>query len=1213
MVKEKNNLDLYKMYFSNSREYEFVEDVISIKENTFLQSNEFLNIRFTNGQTLESLISSILNCKFGLILGAAGTGKSMGVKKLYKDFSDKFNKFYFGQPKKEENICIPVFIRLRECMHGDLENLIREKLKDYDLNYINKTNGYFYLLDGLDEVPYYYLSNIIHFINQLSQQSGVIGIVVSSRLDSNNLSYFRQEFSWNEYIFDKLKFEDINNYFKSKNNHIKSEKLKNIEHGKIIKEIDDIFSVNLLWQNIERINLSTSKIEIIELAIVYWIRNYSKLSELSLLEPKQEKICSICQEISFLMQNNMSYSISIEEVQKLIKKEFDIISAKEINLIIEALTDLFFECSKYGELENMMSFRHKRFQEFFLYQKIEKEYYKNPIILRELKLFSNRDFMINIFLRTSLVRAESNKNLYKFLALRLLEYYLGSYYISEYKDDLIGRNKSYFYIEPLYSYSKAFLYLLSTYEVRDLDVLLSNENLNIRDVISTENFAEFVEIYHRTNGQDISDFAKQKFQLKEVKVTHKNIDKLGYYWYRIKNEKINVIHEKLLKKSSLTDADVKNMDFVASEKKLDHSFIKVVLEFELEYLIGLIDNMNKFMLEVLCYNLVQHQYISILLDDKDEFIEFRKKIIDRVESKSEEYYINTLAVYNFISKKEKNNKKLNEAFNRVNQRHFSTWAEHIELHILLAILQKDKFSYQLTEFKLGVEITEIVYNNYKDKNVILKKWLEVIKPYNYIYKEGLKYKHSYILGVFIAKLEFDIIQLKSFLRELLNYQSVIYIQSVLFTIYKYNKGIFENVVNKGLLDKVLQETEKEYLEGYDNLSESIFQLAVMYNSIELEKKYELLITGIDNSMVRPAYRYEDLVSRILPECLYLSHQNYWYNNNIIESKCCQLYYILENVNKTTDRAASMGYFKWVVENCGIDNEFLESSLYDESAYPPFCDEKIFEYDMNLVNIDNIKEYYSFKVKNVPYNSIQFWRKLITVEYEVDNKLSKLYETFRELNYPSHFGSEFIQYCHFPTAILFEREETRDRIVEFIISQGGLYGMYNMIRVFFIIGDMKSGINYIEHLFKFCNLLINNSNIKHDKEESLIDRNKDADMEEYIKGNWKIDESENEAVSELNPNVKISWNDYNEREEYRDYWATCHPDKSAYRYDYKLFIDGILRKRFSLVWIDGFRAALPIPKIGDNIVKREEYLLSRIFNYHVEELNSYMIRSGLVVQ
>lgn len=66
----------------------------------------------------------------------------------------------------------------------------------------------------------------------------------------------------------------------------------------------------------------------------------------------------------------------------------------------------------------------------------------------------------------------------------------------------------------------------------------------------------------------------------------------------------------------------------------------------------------------------------------------------------------------------------------------------------------------------------------------------------------------------------------------------------------------------------------------------------------------------------------------------------------------------------------------------------------------------------------------------------------------------------------------------------------------------------------------------------------------------------------------------------------------------DKWVTDHPDKSAYRDDYKLYVDRTLIKRFSLVWIDGFRTALAILKMGTNIIKRDEYLLSRIINYNL---------------
>lgn len=452
----------------------------------------------------------------------------------------------------------------------------------------------------------------------------------------------------------------------------------------------------------------------------------------------------------------------------------------------------------------------------------------------------------------------------------------------------------------------------------------------------------------------------------------------------------------------------------------------------------------------------------------------------------------------------------------MNQRNYSTWSRHIELHILLAIIQKDDFRYELSEFELGVEITRIAYNNHHDTSKILIEWLEAIKPYNFIYNGWLRYYHSNMLGIFISKIRFDPLQVKKFLRELLNYESVIYIQTVLFTIYKFNKSLFEKVASKGLLDKILKDTLRDNIDDeYDSQSESIFQLAVMYDSVDIDKKYELLIYGIDNSIVRPAYKSEQLVSRALPECLYLAHQSFWYDADTMEKKCHQLYNVLETINETSNNAGSMEYLKWVIEKCNIESEFLQRYLYNVSAYSPYSDGEVFEYDMDCINIENIEEFYACRVNDAPYESIQFWRDLVEIEYKLDRKLPKLYDTFSKMNYPSYFGNEFVQYCHFPTAVLYEKEETREAIVQYIINQGGTYGLYNMIRVFFITGEMDDGINYIEHLIKFSNLLISKSEFIYEKENNI---------NEAIRGEWAVDESQNEAISILNPNIKISWND-----------------------------------------------------------------------------------------
>ncbi|WP_075809224.1 NACHT domain-containing protein [Paraclostridium sordellii] len=1205
-IREESNLDLYKMYFLDLRENDFIKEGITIEENTFLQSNEFINLKFENGKTLEDVSSDILSSKFNLILGNAGTGKSIGMKYLYRKLLIQYNNYYKGELEWNENIYIPVFIKLRECTNGNLEELIRERFKDYGLNYVDKINSYFYLFDGLDEISYYDIGKITHYIKCLSEKNNIKGIIVSSRSNSNNLSYFRQEIFWNEYKFERLKPIDIKNYFKVKGNLNKQEKLGLLYELDIIKQIDDIFSVNLLWENIDRIDKNTSKIEIIELAVEHWANKSTKINILPLLNPKKEKIYFICEEVSYLMQKNMSLYTSIEDIQKLLKEKLNLISPNDINVVTETVVDLFFEysgCSKYETI----AFKHRRFQEFFLYKKLEREYYNTPNILRELKIFHDRDFVVNIFLKTSLKRARKNKDIEKYLSLKLLEGYLGDYYINDYKDEIIGFKRIIGYSEPSYSYSNSFLYLLSTYSITELDELFSNENLHIRDSINADNFIDFIEIYHKLNSKDILNFIKAKLDIDKVPVKSSNISKLCYYLYYIKGEGINEIYEKIKNKLELSHDDVKNMDIVAYNKPISKSFIELLLKSEINYLIDLIKDLDKYMIELICNIIIKYEYIDVLLSKNDDFIRFRKELINRIDNKDEDYYINTLSIYNLLTKKGKNKEVLDKSFDKINKRNFPTWSSNIELHILLAVLKEKEPIFSLREFSLGVKIVKVVYENYDDKNIILQKWIEIIKEYNYIYKDWLNYKHSSILGILISKLDFDIIQLKKFIRYLLKYDSVIYTQTVLFEIYKYNRGLLKNIVNKGLLDKILLDTLRDDIQEYDNISESIFQLATLYDSIDSSKKYELFIIGIENSTNRPLYKGDDLASTVIPYCLYLAYESYWYSEDELQYKCTQLYRIIEEIENSTENSNLMIYLKWLIESCNIDFE-INDKLYSIDACSIYNEEKDIEYGNIKFDINNIKEYYKFEMDNIPYNSMKFWENIIDFEYKIDKDMSKLYEAFAEINRFTYFESKYNRYCHIPISILIEKNDTKERIMEFIMQYADIYSMFNMTQVYYLNGNMEEGKKFIDFMFKFCEMLVYKPILYNNKKTLLLEHNKIN----YNKEQWIIDEHKREAIFKENDKIIIAWNDFDDMDEFIEEWATNHPDKSAYRYEYKVYNDGKMIKRASLVWVDGYRALLPIPKFGTNIVKREEYLICRIFNHSTETLNQYMLMSRLIV-
>lgn len=65
------------------------------------------------------------------------------------------------------------------------------------------------------------------------------------------------------------------------------------------------------------------------------------------------------------------------------------------------------------------------------------------------------------------------------------------------------------------------------------------------------------------------------------------------------------------------------------------------------------------------------------------------------------------------------------------------------------------------------------------------------------------------------------------------------------------------------------------------------------------------------------------------------------------------------------------------------------------------------------------------------------------------------------------------------------------------------------------------------------------------------------------------------------------------------------DNLAYLYDCTLYEGNDIIKQFSLVKVDGHRAVLLIPKMNTMLVKRDEYLLIKLFNYNLKEMNSYM--------
>lgn len=1206
LIKDSKNNDLKRMYFSNERELDWISNSISIEEKTFLNSDEFLDLRLNN-ISINDLKDKISKDSIKLILGSAGTGKSMIVKKLVSDFSDEFLE-------KTKNF-IPVLIKLRECTTGDIESLIRQRLYDYNLNNTEEEQSFIYFFDGLDEVSHHIIGNVISYIQSLKNKSTTKGIVISSRTDSNNVSYAHQIINTENYKIDLLKYEDIRKFFIIKGDTTKLTKLDELKScdASILKEINDIFSVNLLWNIISDINIKTSKIDIIELTVNHWIKGYSKLALLPLIEPKKQAIFKICTEISFKMQMNLVLGIKLKTIQEIVKDVTGTIDVLYINTIVDALIDLFFERAESNE--EIISYKHRRFHEYFLYKKIDDCFIEEPGLLRSLHLLPNKDFIINVFMKTSINKAYNENDMLKIMSIRLLEENFGYSYLHNYTDDIIGKNYNFGYDEPFYSYSNSLIHLIASYDTNNIEELLNNEELSIGDCINKENCLELIELHYKIRQGDISEiiFNKYNIDLKEL-VNHKN-----YYSYiYIKNIINNIPLKKIYKEmgsNGLLNPKISNMDYVSSSNEYLSSFYKYCLKEDISFATSIINKMTKEQLEVFSFELIKYDNIQYMTSKKDKYNLFREEFINKYENFDGEYYTNTIAVYIFFSKNHNNISHIRDRLNEVNKGNFPTWNQNIELHNLMAYLLNDEGNSYLIKFKLGISLFTHLVDNLDNLDEVLNLWLEDIKKYNFTWDDWLRYTFSNMIGRIISYNEFDLNKLKWFLRELLKYNSIIWATSVYYNIFKNNYSLFSQIANEAIINQLSKISITDDLEFQDSC-EIFFMLSEMYSVFNKDKGYKYLIDGLNNELLRPAYEGEFIMNSILPNSLYFSYQNYIYDQFELNEIFRELYSYLKVLNNKTYNGDVYGCFKWAYKSCVNDDDELLAEISNSSEIDLINRNSDKETDISFDNLndDILRKYYEFKYEGAHYSKLEFWRNLIEKHLELDPELNILFECFSNI-YPSMYGSHIIYYIYLPIAILLSNSKTYEKTYEFLKAYGGGYSFYNIIRAYCIIGKSNEVKNYIEFLLRYANMQVNGSIISIQDEKRAYSGN--ASILDIIynsnKYDWLFYEEKNTYVLKENFKIKIIGSDYEDRQRFNEDWATNHPDKEAYRYDYIIYDGDIQIKEFSLVAIDGHRAYLPMPKINTTIVKRNEYFLSRLFNYNVKELNRYIISSGLIIE
>lgn len=1175
-VKQKEHRDLYELYFSNEKNLEFLNNLITPMEKTFLESDAFLRLKFGENIDLLEIKESLNENKFTLILGDAGTGKSLGLKKICNYILNEYIEFYFKKTGEIKNIVLfPVLIKLRECTNGNIEEIIRNRLKDYEVSKINEEKKICYLFDGLDEIPTEDVTNVINYIQRISEEKSTKAVVVSSRSESTNLVYLNQVIKWNQYKINELTKEQKIEFLSKKESLKGTEVLNNLVESELLDNITDIFSLNLLYENIDIIDITESKIKLIEISINSLFDRYQKLVNINILYPKKENIFKLCTEISYVMQQKKQLYIELKDIENLISEVLSINDISTINSIIEMLLETCFEKS----FSFNMTFKHRRIQEYFLYRKVESEYYDNPNILRELNLLANKDFICNIFLNTSLKRALKNKDLFKISSLRLLESYLGEDYIKNFKNDIIVGDR-YSYSEANYKYSDRLIELLSTYTEEELDMLFNDDRLGVLEIFNKgdfhdNNFIKLTNTYWKVNKVNIINLLK-KYNLVPEK-SRINQD-LIYYKLNVLNINVEELYEKL-----------------KDSEEIFPQFLKLVIDKDILFVENIINNLDIIYFDNLCKELLSFENIKLLYY-KEKYQTLFMAIIDKILVFDNECGIHAKVLFSFITDDKKFYADLENEFEKYNQNNFWTWTNNLEISIYMAIILGKTNNLCHNEFKFGANLIKVLYENKNENEAPFEKFKDLLIASNFTCKDSLNFVNTRLLGIILANINFDLNQTKRFLRVVFNYESVINVNELMFKIYILNKEKFFNLANKAILSDLENKIGDSETAYYEDIIDSTFSLGAMYSKFSLERRHKLLVKGISTSICRPEYTGEKFISKDLIECVFKGYESFWFDKQKLEDILIDIYSNLKIIDNRTGNSSNMNYLKWGLEEYDIKHEAFDDLYNIEPQKFDYSELNVFkEEELDLKN--NLEQYYKFESRESPYGSIVFWEHIIEYGYN-NQKLDILIKNLHNRLYDIKK-----MYLYIPIWILLRYKEFRDEVCKIVANKLGREGIYNITKIIALNDSFDDKSIYLNHLLKFMNFLTYND----------IGKQRESEWFEYREKDWIINESDQELYFIKNRNIKIIWNDNNQVERFNDEWAV-HYDESGYKYDYILYKDNVKIKQFSLVWVDGFRALLPIPKkYGSNIVDRDEYLICKLLNTSTENLNAYMHYSNLIVE
>jgi hypothetical protein len=883
MLSKPANLDLAQFYFGVSDEISFLYSNLDVVNRTVLQSSTYIPLPVKGLPPKTKLALSVQKARQKIVLlsGDPGGGKTLMVQSLFLEYSG-MNKSSKQQMLNylHTHKTLPMLVNLRDCGEESLENIIRNRLQDYELK--AKDKDLVYIFDGLDELTLEKAEKAIDYCNNLASGPKTKKIIISCRLMNPNRVLCTTTFTdLQEYIIDELKPAHLKKYFTVKNHSGKQGLLKSllITNPDLLKEVKDIFLVTLLWDAIETLNQSSTIIDLFHLkvqALLNDARYRKNLQSLNLLDPKKEKIIELNRQIAFQLQKTSEYRFSKTRVQALIEAAYPKLDYKSINEICDYLSSFFFSQGTASG-DTMFMYGHRMYQDYFFSLQLRQEYEADKKSIRP--FLSNQALFDSLFLTYLRSVYDKENNLVRSMEVNLYDVYLG-------KHPGYGADDFHFYD------SLSFIQAISGFPEKIVEALRSDPLTNLEEKVlaNPRNIVILYAAGKKSYAQDLLDQLDKQIENSKKSKDEQEQNKVNALLYeQLEHWRYVQIFVKKIPITELLDRIRKANQDKQFNAKSFQSIWQAVLSFDPGLLIPLISTLSIPEFETLAELISSPAYIHIFI--KQESIQKTVKEYLAAHRPA----INTTNLYLLTFKKilqlkiSSREKELAEKEWQLlsAERDFDiSFRNYLKRFSSIAfVLNKYSNATIATVHEGAARQSQVYAALYRDYMEMLQGKLTLKQIINSWKKAELKLpKHrvssldsalSQLLAIAFSEADATTTQLKEakeIVKDGKSFRAIVFFEGIV----RRNKISIAVLVNEEEVDEQA-DVLNHWQEEYSTAAEYAFQLARLYANFSTEKAKSLLLQGINLGILRHGWRKDSIVSHGLASALDIAWQNNWFS------------------------------------------------------------------------------------------------------------------------------------------------------------------------------------------------------------------------------------------------------------------------------------------------------------------------------------------------